>query len=232
MTVGPSVAVPPAGDDELDIRWEVPVIFHSLGVALSEEDRAAHIAEVAAEVWSGGTEFQRSTVADWYREIAAEAAEDGVVYTGFALLGTEDDRVSIATLVVLAEESDTSDPEIAAAALVELLSMDPSHEVFRSDVSCGPAVVSISGMVMDLTEQAGEPTSLSLAQTEVYIPVPGADTLLVCRLSTPSIADFPEYVTMLAQMADTVTYNPSGATAEAAPAATPPNQSRITEAFG
>ncbi|WP_441246441.1 hypothetical protein [Kitasatospora sp. McL0602] len=232
MTVEPSAAATPRIDDELDIRWEVPVIFHSLGVALSEEERSAHISEVAAEVWSGGTEFQRTTVAGWYSEIAAEAAEDGAVYAGFALLGTEDDRVSVATLVILAEESDTSDPAIAAAALVEFLSMDPAHEVIRSDVSCGPAVVSISGMIMDLTEQAGVPTSLELAQAEVYIPVPGADTLLVCRLSTPSIADFPEYVTMLAQMADTVVYNKPGTTAQAAAAVTLPNQSRITEAFG
>ncbi|WP_052681791.1 hypothetical protein [Saccharothrix sp. ST-888] len=232
MTADQSLIAPPALDAELDIRWEAPVVFHSLGVQLPEDQRQAHIAEIAAEVWSGGTEFQRTTVAGWYRDIAAEAAEDGAVYTGFALLGTGDDRVSVATLVILAEESDTSDPEIAAAALLERLSADPANEVFRSDVSCGPAVVSISGMVMDLTEQAGEPTSLELAQAEVYIPVPQTDTLLVCRISTPSIADFPDYVTMLAQMADTVVYDKPGTTPETAAAATLPGQSRITEAFG
>ncbi|MFJ3220476.1 hypothetical protein ACIPLC_31710 [Kitasatospora sp. NPDC086801] len=232
MTVEQGVAAPPTADDELDIRWEVPVVFHSLGVSLPEDQRAAHIAEVAAEVWSGGTEFQRTTVAGWYADIAAEAAEDGAVYAGFALLGTEDDQVSMATLVILVEESDTSDAEIAAASLVEFLSADPAHEVIRSEVGCGPAVLSISGMIMDLTEQAGEPTSLELAQAEAYIPVPGADTLLVCRLSTPSIADFPEYVTMLARMADTVVYNKPGAATEAAASVTPPDRSRITEAFG
>ncbi len=230
--VEPPAPVPPSGlDDELDIRWEVPVLFHSLGVALAEEERAAHIAEVAAEVWSGGTEFQRTTVAGWYAEIAAEAAEDGAVYAGFALLGTEDDRVSVATLVILAEESDTSEPEIAAAALVEYLSLDPANEVIRSDVNCGPAVLSVSGAVMDLTEQAGEPTSLNLAQAEVYLPVPDADTLLVCRLSTPSLRDFPEYVTMLAQMADTVVYRRPGSPAQD-DAVTLPGQSRMKEAFG
>ncbi|BFV56606.1 hypothetical protein KCMC57_up17100 [Kitasatospora sp. CMC57] len=210
-TPEPAPAPVPSGlDDELDIRWEVPVVFHSLGVSLPEEERAAHIAEVAAEVWSGGTEYQRTTVGGWYGEIAAEAAEDGAVYAGFALLGTEDDRVSTATLVILAEEADTSDPEIAAAALVELLSLDPANKVIRSDVSCGPAVLVVSGMIVDLTEQAGEPTKLELAQAEVYLPVPGTGTLLVCRISTPSLADFPDYVTLLAQMADTVVHRRPG----------------------
>ena len=233
MTAEPTAPVPAptsapatAGlDDELDIRWEVPVVFHSLGVSLPEEDRAAHIAEIAAEVWSGGTEYQRTTVGGWYSEIAAEAAEDGAVYAGFALLGTEDDRVSIATLVILAEESDTSDPEIAATALVELLSQDPANEVIRSDVNCGPAVLVVSGIVMDLTEQAGEPTKLELAQAEVYLPVPGTDTLLVCRISTPSLADFPDYVTMLAQMANTVVHLRPGDTEPGGGTVTLPGQS-------
>ncbi|MGK4585882.1 hypothetical protein [Kitasatospora sp. HPMI-4] len=232
MTTDQATAAAPVLDDELDIRWDVPVVFHSLGVDLPEDQREAHIAEIAAEVWSGGTAFQRTTVAGWYQEIAAEAAEDGAVYAGFALLGTDDDRVSVATLVILAEEADTSDPEIAAAALLELLSADPANEVFRSDIACGPAVVSISGMIVDLTEQAGEPTSLELAQAEVHIPVPLADTLLVCRISTPSVADFPDYVTMLAQMADTVVYNKPGTTPQAAATAALPSQSKITEAFG
>ncbi|MER8185781.1 hypothetical protein [Kitasatospora sp. NPDC094015] len=223
--------VPEAAAD--DIRWEVPVFFHSLGVALPEPERAAHLAEISAEIWSGGTPFQRETVAGWYGEIAADAAEDGAVYAGLSLLGTEDDRITAATLVILAEEADTSDPEVAAAALVELLSLDPAHEVIRTDIACGPAVLVVSGMVLDLTAQAGEDgaAALELAQAEVYIPVPGADTLVVFRLSTPSLPEFPEYVTILARMADTVSYRPPGAQAPAAEVALP-QQARITEAFG
>ncbi|MEV4611395.1 hypothetical protein AB0K43_02165 [Kitasatospora sp. NPDC049258] len=224
-----TVEEPVAAED--DIRWEVPVFFHSLGLALPEPERAAHLAEIAAEIWSGGTAYQRETVAGWYGEIAADAAEDGAVYAGLSLLGTEDDRITAATLVILAEEADTADPEVAAAALVELLSLDPAHEVIRTEIACGPAVLVVSGTVLDLSGRAGDggTASLELAQAEVYVPVPGADTLVVFRLSTPSLPEFPEYVTILARMADTVTYRGPGARA---PEAALPQQARITKAFG
>ncbi|WP_371494827.1 hypothetical protein OG871_06285 [Kitasatospora sp. NBC_00374] len=219
-------------DEPDDIHWEVPYFFHSLGVAMPEEERAAHLAEVSAEIWSGGTAYQRDTVAQWYGEIAADAAEDGAVYCGLSLMGTEDDRITSATLVILAEEADTSDPEVAAAALVEVLSLDPAHEVIRTEVSCGPAVLVLSGMVLDLSSQTdgAGPARLELAQAEVYIPVPGTGTLVVMRISTPSLPEFPDYVTILATAADSVRYRRPGEP-EAAEV-TLPQQTRITEAFG
>ncbi|MEV4557053.1 hypothetical protein AB0K51_08645 [Kitasatospora sp. NPDC049285] len=215
-----------------DIRWEVPVQFHSLGVELSEEQREAHLGEVAAEVWSGGTEFQRSTVASWYREIAASAAEDGAVYSGFLLGGTEDDRVTIATLVIQADEADTSDAEVAAAALHDLLSLDPADEVFRAQAPVGPVVVTVSGSLVELPDEGEGATTLELAQACAYVPVPGADTLVTMTLSTPSLVDFPEYVAMLAGIVDTVVYDRPGVPGEVAPVVPGQAAANITEAFG
>lgn len=200
----------------MTVQWEIPVFFHSLGVELQPEQRVAHLAEVAAELWSGGTDFQRSTVAGWYAEIAASAVAEGASYAGFSLLGTDDDRVSTATLVVLAEQADTSDPEVAAAALQELLSTDPAHEVFRTRVTCGPAVVVLSGLAMELADGV----TLELAVAEAHLPVPGADTLLVLRMSTPSLPELPDYVGLLARIAESVRYE------------VPLPRSRISEAFG
>ncbi|MFJ6214582.1 hypothetical protein ACIQGZ_14790 [Streptomyces sp. NPDC092296] len=214
---------------EPDVRWEVPLWFHSLGLDLPPEQRTAHLDEIAAEVWAGGTDFQRSTVAAWYAEIAAAAEEDGVLYAGLNLFRTDDDRVATASLVVLATDADTSDPEAAAAALVELLSADPANEVLRTDVSCGPAVLSLSGLVVDLSGEDSAAVPLELAQAEAHIPVPGADTLLVLRLSTPSLREFPEYVRLLAQTADTVAYDRPDAGAAAIPEQL---AARVTGAFG
>ncbi|WP_354638708.1 hypothetical protein [Kitasatospora camelliae] len=217
-------------DDGLDIRWEIPVQFHSLGVELPEDQREAHLAEVSAEIWSGGTEFQRTTVAGWYGEIAASAAEDGAIYSGLYLGGTEDDRITIATLVIQADQADTEDAETAAAAMQDMLSLDPANEVFRTEAPVGPVVVVISGVIAEFPDQGEGPAKLELAQVTAYIPVAGAGTLVTMQLSTPSLPDFPEYVGILAGIVETVVYDRPGA-----PTAAIPDQqtvARITEAFG
>ncbi|GAA2238320.1 MULTISPECIES: hypothetical protein [Kitasatospora] len=219
-------------DDDVDVRFEVPIWFHSLGLEMSEEQRAAHHAEIASEIWAGGTDYQRTTVAAWYAEIAEGALEDGVLYAGINYFRTDDDRLATANLVIQAEKIDTSDAGIAAASLVEMLSADPDQEVFRTDVHCGPAVVVVHGQVCEFGQEAGAPATLELAQAEVYIPVQGADTLLVMRISTPSLPEFPTYVTMLAQIADSVYFGRPSDAPGATPAVPSAAASRITEAFG
>lgn len=59
---------PPAPEPGFD--FEVPVHFHDLGMHLSEEQRWAHLGEVAAETWSGGTGYQRQTVRQLYADLA------------------------------------------------------------------------------------------------------------------------------------------------------------------
>lgn len=122
-------AAEPAADQPM-LYWNVPVLFHSLGLELPEEDREAHIAEVAREVWVGGTDFQRDTVASWYRDIARTAAAAGAVYSGFLLGGLDDGRISTGTLVIQVDQVDTADAE----AVVEARSRNcsPSNPPTRS----------------------------------------------------------------------------------------------------
>ncbi|GGQ74958.1 hypothetical protein [Kitasatospora griseola] len=217
-------------DDALDIRWVVPAQFHSLGVELPEQEREAHLAEVAAEIWCGGTEFQRSTVASWYSDIAATAGEEGAVYSGFLLAGTEDDRVTVATLVIQADQADTADADTVAAAIQDMLSLDPANEVFRVPAPVGPVVVAVAGSLAEVDDEFGNKAKLELAQASAYIPVPGADTLVTMTISTPMLIDFPEYVTMLAGLVETVVYDRPGT--QPATALPGPDQAKITEAFG
>ncbi|MFD8598667.1 hypothetical protein ACFV1L_27050 [Kitasatospora sp. NPDC059646] len=225
---GPAEIFP---DEPFDIRWVLPAQFHSLGVDLPEQEREAHIAEVSAEVWCGGTQFQRDTVASWYSDIAATAAEDGAVYSGFLLAGTEDDRVTVATLVIQADEADTADAETVTAAILDMLSLDPANETFRTEAPVGPVVVALSGSLAEVTDDLGNTAKLELAQASAYIPVQGADTLVTMTISTPTLVDFPEYVTMLAALVETVEYGRPGGQ----PAGTDlpgPDNTKLLEAFG
>src|SRR5690348_12392897 len=122
-----------SGDPGPRLSWRPPVHFHSLGLELPEEERPAHLAEIAAEIWSGGTEYQRTTVRGWYEDIAAAAAEDGAEYAGLYIGGTDDDRLTTATLVVRTDPAHTGEPDAVAAALEELLSNDSANHVFRQE---------------------------------------------------------------------------------------------------
>ncbi|MFD7729210.1 hypothetical protein ACFV6F_02335 [Kitasatospora phosalacinea] len=218
-------------EDPLDIRWEVPAQFHSLGLELPEEERDAHLAEVSEEIWSGGTEFQRTTVAAWYRDVADTAAEEGAVYSGLLIARTPDDRATVATLLVQADHADTRDADAVASSLLEMLSADPANDVFDVAAPIGPVVVSACGTVAEFDDGAGGKTELTLAQASAYVPVPGADTLLTMTISTPTLEDFPEYMGMLAMLVDSVVHDEPGAQPQERPLS-PESASRITEMFG
>ncbi|GAA2105893.1 hypothetical protein GCM10009759_43460 [Kitasatospora saccharophila] len=218
-------------DDPLNLHWEVPAQFHSLGVELPEEERDAHLAEVSEEIWSGGNEFQRTTVAAWYRDVADTAAEEGAVYSGILIARTPDDRATVATLLIQADPADTQDADAVAASLLEMLSADPANDVFDVAAPVGPVVVSAFGTIAEFDDGAGGKTELTLAQASAYIPVPRADTLLTMTISTPTLADFPEYVGMLGMLVDSVVYDEPGAEPRA-PAISQESASRITEMFG
>ncbi|WP_033219063.1 hypothetical protein [Kitasatospora phosalacinea] len=218
-------------ENPLDIRWEVPAQFHSLGVELPEEEREAHLAEVSEEIWSGGTEYQRTTVAAWYRDVADTAVEAGAVYSGFLIARTADDRATVATLLVQADHADTQDADAVASSLLEMLSADPANDVFDVTAPVGPVVVSAFGTVAEFDDGAGGKTELTLAQASAYIPVPRADTLLTVTISTPTLEDFPEYMGMLAMLVDSVVHDEPGAEPQA-PGPDQESSSRITEMFG
>ncbi|GAA2397322.1 hypothetical protein GCM10010420_24000 [Streptomyces glaucosporus] len=200
--------------DAPELYWEVPAEFHSLGLEYDDERREAHLSELAVRIWPGGTGEQHDTIASWYREVSSVAAGDEAVYAGIGLFSTDDDRLSIASLVIRCEQVDSADAHVAATALEEFLSNDPAQEVHRTEADCGPVVISFSGNLLSPT---GEEEAIGLlpapsapvpplvtAQIDVYCPLPGISRLLVFSLSTPSTADFPWYVHMLSGIVDTV----------------------------
>jgi hypothetical protein len=213
------------------LYWCPPLYFHSLGLDLPEEERPAHLAEIAAEIWPGGTQYQRTTVQGWYEDIASSAAEDGAEYAGIYIGGTEDDRLTTATLVVRTDPADSREPDTAAAALEELLSRDPANHVFRQEAAAGPVVVAVAGLLVSLPdEETGRRVELPLCTVTAHMPIAGADLLLTMQLSTPSTRELPDYIALLASTVETVSYGeepaPAAATAESAA------ESKIEEAFG
>ncbi|WP_377269802.1 hypothetical protein [Peterkaempfera sp. SMS 1(5)a] len=219
------------GEAGPQLSWRPPVHFHSLGLELPEEERPAHLAEIAAEIWPGGTEYQRTTVRGWYEDIAASAAADGAEYAGLYIGGTDDDRLTTATLVVRTDPADARDPDAVAAALEEMLSNDSANQVLRQEAPAGPVVVVVSGLLVTLPdEETGDRVELPLCTVTAHLPVAGADLLLTMQLSTPSAAEFPDYVALLASTVETVSYGEDPA--EAGSAAQSAMAAGIEEAFG
>ncbi|MFC8716781.1 hypothetical protein [Kitasatospora sp. NPDC057198] len=224
----------PAAEEPVDgpvVYWDVPVLFHSLGLELPEEEREAHLAEVAQEIWSGGTDFQRETVASWYRDIARDAAESGAVYCGFLLGVLDDGRISTGSLVIQSEQADTQDADAVAAAIEELLSNDPANEVFTVDAPVGPVVVAAYGAINEFDDGEGNRAKLELAEATAYIPVPQVDTLVTMTISTPILKEFSDYMAALATVVESVALVRPGEQ-RTAPVLSQESASRITEMFG
>ncbi|MFJ8045325.1 hypothetical protein ACIRBX_32955 [Kitasatospora sp. NPDC096147] len=192
---------------ETGFTFDVPVHFHDLGMHLSDEERWAHLGELAAEIWSGGTEAQREGVQRFYAEVADSAAADGATYAGICLMATEDDRVSTASLIARSETLEGGDVELITSTLMETLSLDPACDVHRTEVEAGPAVVVFAGVEWlpgAAEEGAPAPEPLQLVRVDTYLPLPEISELLVFSLTTSSLPDLPVYVELMAQTAESV----------------------------
>ncbi|WP_354642589.1 hypothetical protein [Kitasatospora camelliae] len=201
---GPHTA---ASQPEIGFDFDVPVDFHDLGMHLTDEERWAHLEEVASEIWSGGTDYQRQGVQQLYADVAAAAAGDGASYAGICMFATEDDRVSTASLIIRSDTIDSGDLETITGTLQESLSLNPSVDVYRTEVEVGPALVQF--MAIEWTPpapsaDAPRPAAIPLVNVDVYIPLPKTRSLLVMSLTTPSLPDLPHYVALMSELAETV----------------------------
>ncbi|MEU0741711.1 hypothetical protein [Streptomyces sp. NPDC006134] len=221
------------------IQWQIPKEFYSLGLELEAAERSAYLDSMAAEIWANGTDYQRETVAYWYKEIAEAAADDGALEAAFCMLRTEEGRVTTATLSVMAEPiASPGDAQTVIAGLVEALSNDPLNEVMEVNAESGPAVLTLSGMHMTArqgVEDSVAPVTLELAQATVYVPCLPVSQLVVLTLTTPSIQDFPDYVGVLARVTDSVKVNmeqkPAGP-AQRRPTDAHPSTLSVRDVFG
>lgn len=205
------VAAEAGAEAPASIQWQIPKEFYSLGLDLEPAERAAYLDSMAAEIWANGTDYQRETVAYWYKEIAEAAAEDGTLEAAFCMLRTEDGRVTTATLSIIAEPmSPAGDARTVTSGLIEALSNDPVNEVMEVNTEGGPAVLSLSGMQMTARQGddgSSDPVTLDLAQASAYVPCLPVSQLVVLTLTTPSIQDFPDYVGVLARVTDSIKVN-------------------------
>lgn len=155
-----------------------------------------------------------------YREVAGSLDADGVLHAALGLFATEDDRISTANLLVRIEEVEPGDPGIAAAALHEMLSLEPHRDVHQVDLECGPAVVSFHATEVD-GEQVAAP--FAFLHIELYVPSPFGGYLVVFSLSTPSLADLPVYVSLMSEIGESVHFARDRGTSGGTPAG-PPEQ--------
>ena len=232
------------GPEGPELRIEFPLTLHSLGLDLDDAEREAHLREVAAEVWCGGTQAQRDAVRGWYAEVAEAAAADGAFYAGLGIFATPDDRMSTVTLVARLDTTDRTDARTATDALHEVLSLTSAHDVHPVELECGPAVVSFSAVEYraGADEHGARPDPVEIARAEVYVPLPELEGLLVLGLATPSLLDLPDYVRMLSHVAETVeVFHPEPSNAAdniptqiriPSPAAANTTPTRIRRAFG
>ena len=183
------------------VEFESPDVFHEIPLHLPPDALDAQVAELAARIWPGGTDFQREATAAVYREVAGSLDADGVLHAALGLFATEDDRISTANLLVRIEEIEPGDPRIAAAALHEMLSLEPHRDVHEVDLECGPAVVSFHATEVD-GEQIAAP--FAFLHIELYVPSPFGGYLVVFSLSTPSLADLPVYVSLMSEIGESV----------------------------
>ncbi|GAA2458479.1 hypothetical protein [Streptomyces macrosporus] len=210
----PTGPTDPADPDAPDFFWTVPEEFRSLGLEYTDEEREEHLVHLADAIWPGGTDEEQERIIAWYRDVAQAAAADGAVYAGVCMLGTEDDRVSTASLTVRCEPIEGNDADLAARGLVEALSVDEYQEVHRVEAAWGPAVLVISGFEMTPAgEQDGAvpsspadpaPSPVVFARADVYCPLTAVSQLLVLSLTTPSLKDLPWYVHRLSEITDTI----------------------------
>jgi hypothetical protein len=221
------------------IQWRIPEEFRSLGLELEPAERDAYLDSMAADIWAGGTDYQRDTVAYWYKQIAEAAADDGTLEAAFCMLRTADDRVTTATLSIIAEPIErTPDVRTVVAGLVEALSDDPANEVLEVNTAGGPGVLVLSGLQMTArggADGTGESVTLDLAQASAYLPCPPVSQLVVLTLTTPMVQDFPDYVGVLAAVADTVEVSMEtrpAAPARQSPADAHPSTLSVRDVFG
>ncbi|AZQ37792.1 hypothetical protein EJ357_33615 [Streptomyces cyaneochromogenes] len=186
------------------IEFEIPEDFHEIPLMLPPEAFEAALQELALAIWPGGTDFQREVTAAAYGAMAEALEADGTVHAAVGLFETEAGGVSIANLLVRMEKIELDRPEVIAASLHEMLSLEEHRDVHRVDLTCGPAVASFHA-----TEFSGDQIQqpIAFAHVELYVPSPLGGDLLITTLSTPSLADLPVYVGLMSRLGDTVRFS-------------------------
>ncbi|MFI6439470.1 hypothetical protein [Streptomyces sp. NPDC050759] len=208
-----------SGDDRAAFRFQVQPEFHPipLGIGVDEETFDEKMREFARAYWGEREELEpiRRFTAAMYAVNSQQLAAEGTVYNAlgvFPIGGTADgshppERVSRCTLAVSVRDLDNPDPDVSAVGIAETLDKGESAgEIQLVTLPAGPAVVHVAGSraVWDLPD--GEQERF-FVRIEIWMPFPGDDRLLLLCLSTADVQDLFHYQAVLADIADTITFD-------------------------
>ncbi|MGW2401209.1 hypothetical protein ACWCYY_32100 [Kitasatospora sp. NPDC001664] len=189
----------------VEVRFVVPPVFHPLVVRGGRADRAGHLAEVAEELYAGGTALDRLEWSVLTGLLAQPAAAAGVVFAGLAALEA-DGRPSRASLVVSLGRSGRQITELSA----ELADSRPQAEVWTVLVPAGPAAVlvetriaSVPPLLLPVGQAADEPDAQDntvSSVVEAFLPLPDGVSVLTVQLGTAHPEDFELYAGAFAEV--------------------------------
>ncbi|CAM5402363.1 hypothetical protein [Streptomyces canus] len=219
MAIPDSPAEPDAEVAAPAFRFQVQPEFHEIPVGIGADEAAfdAQMAAFAEGYWGGQEEREplRALTAALYGANSRHLASEGAVYSAmgvFPVGGSEDgseppERVSRCTLLVSVQDLSNPDPMLAAAGIAETLAQTKDGgDVLPVRLPAGPAVVHVAGtrMVWELPD--GEQERFAI-RVEIWLPFPDEDRVLLMALSTADVQDVYMYQAILADIADTVTFD-------------------------
>ncbi|GAA3169498.1 MULTISPECIES: hypothetical protein [Streptomyces] len=232
-----SFAAEPGGSPDVEraaFRLQVQPEFHAipLGLGQGEEAFDEQMRQFARDYWGEEEEREplRKLTTALYSTNSQELAAGGTVYNAFGVFriaGSDDEeqpseRISRASLTISVRDLDNTNADLAAAGIAETLEQGQgSGEVQLISLPAGPAVVHIAGSraVWELSDGEHE---RHFVRIEIWMPFPDEDRLLLLCLSTADVQDLFFYQSVLADVADTITFGeseePDSGTSPQAPA--------------
>ncbi|MFD9127797.1 hypothetical protein, partial [Kitasatospora sp. NPDC059571] len=199
----------------VEARLVVPSAFHPLTARGGGAAVAAHLAEVAEEVFAGGDAAARRDWSVLAASLADEATAAGVLYAGLSALRT-DDRTSHASLVVSLGRASGPADELAH----RLADSRPQAEVWTVMLPAGPAALLVEPRVATVPAALaadGLPRQVVGAAAVAVLPTPDGATALTLQLSTAQTEDWELYTGVFAEILQSVQLGWDGVSA--APAA-------------
>ncbi|NYI08006.1 hypothetical protein [Allostreptomyces psammosilenae] len=261
-TAAPETATPAEEahrSDAPDVTFRVPEGFFSLPLEGTEDERAEALVRLADQLLPGGDVYQRALTLAHMATAAEQESAVGTLYSGFALLRTEADEVALMTLRAAVARMRNPAPSVAVSLIADALETErPVRTVQIVDLPCGPAVVSMELLGYELRQDVEVPEELVapaperdpedvpedgpgdgrfwLGVAEVRVPFPSGDKVLVLSMSTPTLPEYGEFVTKLAEIAETISFTgrdyiddiEDGVTPAAPPAPAAPAESPAT----
>ncbi|MCU7825668.1 hypothetical protein, partial [Kitasatospora sp. DSM 101779] len=185
-----------------EVRLVVPPVFHPLTARGGGAAVAAHLAEVAEELFAGAGPAVRRDWSVIAASLAGEAAAAGVVFAGLCALSAEG-RTSHASLTVSLHRSSGPADRLA----VQLADARPHAEVWTVLLPAGPAALLVeprtSPVPAELTADGRRRWAVS-SVVEAVLPLPDGATSLVLQLGTVQAEDWELYAGVFADVLQSV----------------------------